>query len=300
MKPMRAEMIDLSACLARNNALLDGFLLDCLDSIDGGSRLVAAMRYSLMAGGKRLRPNLCLAASGAVGGDPQRALPLAAAIEMIHTYSLIHDDLPAMDDDELRRGQKTCHVAFDEATAILAGDALLTLAFQVLASMPANRPDIGLELIRVVASAAGPRGMVAGQMLDMQSEGRTLTVAEMQNLHALKTGAMIEAALVTGAIAGGGSRDQVEAVRAYGRAVGLAFQVVDDILNVEGDPAVMGKAAGTDRARRKNSYPALLGLEKSKEFAQNLVNSAVAALAGFGAEADALRAIARYVIERNK
>jgi geranylgeranyl diphosphate synthase type II len=142
--------------------------------------------------------------------------------------------------------------------------------------------------------------MVAGQMLDMQSEGRTLTVAEMQNLHALKTGAMIEAALVTGAIAGGGSRDQVEAVRAYGRAVGLAFQVVDDILNVEGDPAVMGKAAGTDRARRKNSYPALLGLEKSKEFAQNLVNSAVAALAGFGAEADALRAIARYVIERKK
>jgi geranylgeranyl diphosphate synthase type II len=191
-------------------------------------------------------------------------------------------------------------VAFDEATAILAGDALLTLAFQVLASMPASRPDFGLELIRIVASAAGPRGMVAGQMLDMQSEGRTLTGDEMQNLHALKTGAMIEAALVTGAIAGGGSRAQIEAVRAYGKAVGLAFQVVDDILNVEGDPAVMGKAAGTDRARRKNSYPALLGLEKSKEFAQNLMDSAVAALAGFGAEADALRAIARYVIERKK
>jgi geranylgeranyl diphosphate synthase type II len=300
MKSTQAEMVDLSACLARNNTLLDRFLSDCLDSIDSGSRLVAAMRYSLMAGGKRLRPNLCLAASAAVGGDPQRALPLAAAIEMIHTYSLIHDDLPAMDDDELRRGQKTCHVAFDEATAILAGDALLTLAFQVLASMPASRPDFGLELIRIVASAAGPRGMVAGQMLDMQSEGRTLTGDEMQNLHALKTGAMIEAALVTGAIAGGGSRAQIEAVRAYGKAVGLAFQVVDDILNVEGDPAVMGKAAGTDRARRKNSYPALLGLEKSKEFAQNLMDSAVAALAGFGAEADALRAIARYVIERKK
>jgi geranylgeranyl diphosphate synthase type II len=293
-------MFDLPAYLSRNNAFLDRFLAECLESLADGPRLADAMRYSLMAGGKRLRPSLCLAAGEAVGASPQKVLPIAGAIEMIHTYSLIHDDLPAMDDDDMRRGKKTCHVAFDEATAILAGDALLTLAFQVLASTQANRPQLALEVIRIIASAAGPRGMVQGQMLDMQSEGRTLTLQELQQLHALKTGAMIEAALVAGVIAGEGSSSQVDAVREYGKAIGLAFQIVDDILNVEGDPIIMGKAAGTDQSRRKNSFPALLGLEKSKEFAQNLVRSAVDALAGFGAEAEALRAIAAYVIERNK
>jgi geranylgeranyl diphosphate synthase type II len=157
-----------------------------------------------------------------------------------------------------------------------------------------------LEIIRIIASAAGPAGMVQGQMLDMQSEGQTLTSAELQALHALKTGAMIEAALVTGAMLGGGNTAQIDAIRDYGRAIGLAFQVMDDVLNVEGNPAVMGKAAGTDQVRRKNSYPALLSLEKSKEFAQNLIRTAGEALVGFEHEADALRAIARYVIERNK
>jgi len=293
-------MFDLNAYLSRNNALLERCLLAYLDSCAGGPRLMEAMRYSLMAGGKRLRPNLCLAASDAVDGNPEAVTPVACALEMIHTYSLIHDDLPAMDDDELRRGKPTCHLAFDEATAILAGDALLTLAFQVLASMKLKRPEQALEVIRLIASAAGPFGMVQGQMLDMQSEGQTLTCAELQNLHALKTGAMIEAALVSGAIAGGGNNAQVDAIRDYGQAIGLAFQVVDDILNVEGDPAVMGKAVGTDRVRRKNCYPALLGLEKSREFAQNLVRKAIAALAGFGFEAEALRAIAYYIIERKK
>lgn len=293
-------MFDLNAYLSRNNALLERCLLAYLDSCAGGPRLMEAMRYSLMAGGKRLRPNLCLAASDAVDGNPEAVTPVACALEMIHTYSLIHDDLPAMDDDELRRGKPTCHLAFDEATAILAGDALLTLAFQVLASMKLKRPEQALEVIRLIASAAGPFGMVQGQMLDMQSEGQTLTCAELQNLHALKTGAMIEAALVSGAIAGGGNNAQVDAIRDYGQAIGLAFQVVDDILNVEGDPAVMGKAVGTDRVRRKNCYPALLGLEKSREFAQNLVRKAIAALVGFGFEAEALRAIAYYIIERKK
>jgi geranylgeranyl diphosphate synthase type II len=293
-------MFDLNAYLSRNNALLERCLLAYLDSCAGGPRLMEAMRYSLMAGGKRLRPNLCLAASDAVDGNPEAVTPVACALEMIHTYSLIHDALPAMDDDELRRGKPTCHLAFDEATAILAGDALLTLAFQVLASMKLKRPEQALEVIRLIASAAGPFGMVQGQMLDMQSEGQTLTCAELQNLHALKTGAMIEAALVSGAIAGGGNNAQVDAIRYYGQAIGLAFQVVDDILNVEGDPAVMGKAVGTDRVRRKNCYPALLGLEKSREFAQNLVRKAIAALAGFGFEAEALRAIAYYIIERKK
>jgi geranylgeranyl diphosphate synthase type II len=293
-------MFDLNAYLSRNNALLERCLMAYLDSCAGGPRLMEAMRYSLMAGGKRLRPNLCLAASDAVDGNPEAVTPVACALEMIHTYSLIHDDLPAMDDDELRRGKPTCHLAFDEATAILAGDALLTLAFQVLASMKLKRPEQALEVIRLIASAAGPFGMVQGQMLDMQSEGQTLTCAELQNLHALKTGGMIEAALVSGAIAGGGNNAQVDAIRDYGQAIGLAFQVVDDILNVEGDPAVMGKAVGTDRVRRKNCYPALLGLEKSREFAQNLVRKAIAALAGFGFEAEALRAIAYYIIERKK
>jgi geranylgeranyl diphosphate synthase type II len=221
-------------------------------------------------------------------------------MEMIHTYSLIHDDLPAMDDDRVRRGKPTCHVAFDEATAILAGDALLTLAFQVLASMKTRRPKSALEVIRIIAAAAGPSGMVQGQMLDMQSEGRMLSLEDLRHLHALKTGAMIEAALAAGAIVAGGRPPQVEAIREYGRAIGLAFQVVDDILNVEGDPAVMGKAAGTDQVRRKNSFPSLWGLEKSREFAHNLIRAAAASLCDFGVEAEALRAIARYVIERNK
>jgi geranylgeranyl diphosphate synthase type II len=259
-----------------------------------------AMRYSIFAGGKRVRPVLCLAAAEACGGRVSAALPLACAVECIHTYSLIHDDLPAMDDDQVRRGKPTCHVAFDEATAILAGDALLTLAFQVLASMKTRRPQSALEIIRIIAVAAGPSGMVQGQMLDMQSEGRMLSLEDLRHLHGLKTGAMIEAALVAGAIVAGGSPPQVEAIREYGRAIGLAFQVVDDILNVEGDPAVMGKAAGTDQVRRKNSFPNLWGLEKSREFAHNLIRAAVASLRDFGVEAEALRAIARYVIERNK
>ncbi len=294
-------MFDLAAYLSQNNALLDRALSTYLDSLGSKGRLTDAMRHSLMAGGKRLRPNLCLASSQAAGASsPQMALPVACALEMIHTYSLIHDDLPAMDDDRLRRGRPTCHVAFDEATAILAGDALLTLAFEVAASMQTLHPEQRIEVVRLLAAAAGPLGMVQGQMLDMQSEGRSLALEELRGLHALKTGAMIEAALVSGAVVAGAACAQLDALRDYGRAIGLAFQVVDDILNVEGDPAVMGKAAGTDRARRKNSYPALLGLEKSKEFAHNLVRAAIQAIDGFGGEAEALRAIARYVVARKK
>jgi geranylgeranyl diphosphate synthase type II len=293
-------MFDLSAYLARNNERLDRELSSWLGRPEPGGRLADAMRYSLMAGGKRLRPNLCLAAAQAVGGNPDEAVAVACALEMIHTYSLIHDDLPGMDNDDLRRGKPTCHVAFDEPTAILTGDALLTMAFEVLASMPAGSPELRLEVMRIISTAAGPRGMVQGQMLDMLAEGAALSLADLERLHRLKTGALIEASLAAGALVGGGTSAQVEAVQIYGRSAGLAFQVTDDILNVEGDPAVMGKAAGTDRLRRKNSYPDLLGLEKSREFAQNLVQQAIQALAGFDAKADALRAIARYIIERRK
>jgi geranylgeranyl diphosphate synthase type II len=298
---MRSDMFDLPGYLARNNERIDRALSACLNRPEASGRLIEAMRYSLMAGGKRLRPNLCLAAAQAVGGNGDDALAVACALEMIHTYSLIHDDLPAMDDDDLRRGKPTCHIAFDEATAILAGDALLTMAFEVIASAGAGSPELPLEVIRIIAAAAGPAGMVQGQMLDMLAEGSTaLGLADLERLHRLKTGALIEASLAAGALAAGGTSAQVEAIRTYGKAAGLAFQVADDILNVEGDPAVMGKAVGTDRLRRKNSYPHLLGLEKSREFAQNLVREAIEALAGFDSKADALRAIARYIIERKK
>ena len=293
-------MFDLPAYLARNNERIHRALNRLLPPHEPDGRLLAAMRYSLMAGGKRLRPNLCLAAAEAVGDAAEDALTAACALEVIHTYSLIHDDLPAMDDDELRRGKPTCHIAFDEATAILAGDALLTMAFETLASLPGCRPERCVEVTRIVAVAAGGRGMVQGQMLDMLSQGAALSLEQLEHLQSLKTGALIEASLAVGAILAGGSPAQIEAVRAFGRGVGLAFQVVDDILNIEGDPSIMGKAVGTDQLRRKNSYPGLLGLAKSKEFAQNLVHQAIEAIAEFDAKADALRAIAGYVLERHK
>ena len=293
-------MFDLPAYLERNNARIRHALDRLLSPAGPGGRLSEAMRYSLMAGGKRLRPNLCLAAVEAVGGNAEDALTPACALEMIHTYSLIHDDLPAMDDDELRRGKPTCHIAFDEATAILAGDALLTMAFEILASMPGCRPERCVEVTRIVAAAAGSCGMVQGQMLDMLSQGAALSLEQLEHLHSLKTGAMIEASLAVGGLLAGGNPLQIEALRAFGRRVGLAFQVVDDILNIEGDPAVMGKAAGTDQLRRKNSYPGLLGLAKSREFAQNLVHQAIEAIDEFGDRAEALRAIACYVLERHK
>ncbi|RPJ72300.1 MAG: polyprenyl synthetase family protein [Desulfobacteraceae bacterium] len=292
-------MFDLAAYLARNNAAVESALARFLPPAQG-NRLTAAMRYSLMAGGKRIRPNFCIAASEAAGGTAEAALAPACALEMIHTYSLIHDDLPGMDDDDLRRGQPTCHKAFDEATAILAGDALLTLAFEVLATMDVGSRAARLEVIRLIAAAAGFQGMVLGQMLDMRSEGRTLPIDELQFLHGRKTGDMIQAALISGALIAGGAETQIHQLTAYGRAVGLAFQVVDDILNVEGDPAVMGKASGTDTLRRKNSYPEILGLEKSKEFADNLKTQAIATLAEFDRRADPLRAIAAYVVERRR
>jgi geranylgeranyl diphosphate synthase type II len=293
-------IFDLPAYLERNNARIDQALDGFLPPVARAGRLAEAMRYSVMAGGKRLRPNLCLAAAEAVGGNSGDAMAAACALEMIHTYSLIHDDLPAMDNDRLRRGRPTCHIAFDEATAILAGDALLTLAFEIVAVHSPGPVVRRAEVVRLLAGAAGPAGMVGGQMLDMLSEGRALDQAELEDLHRLKTGALIEASLACGAVLAGGSGAQLETLRTYGRLVGLAFQVTDDILNVEGDPSVMGKAAGTDVRRNKSCYPGILGLVKSKEFAQNLVQQAVSSLTGFDSGAAPLRAIARYVVERKK
>ena len=265
-------------------------------------RVLEAMRYSLMAGGKRLRPVLCIAAAEIVGGDGSEALSVACALEMIHTYSLIHDDLPAMDDDELRRGRPTCHVAFDEATAILAGDGLLTSAFELLATSIENSrsPKAMIANLKEITQAAGCTGMIAGQMQDMKAEGQQLTTDQLETIHMLKTGAMIRASVRCGARIGGASEHQMQALTIYAEHLGLAFQVTDDILNVEGDPAEMGKAAGTDNARRKNAYPALLGLENSKLLVQQLIDNALNELNIFNRQNGPLTAIAQYVITRKR
>jgi len=216
---------------------------------------------------------------------------------------LIHDDLPAMDDDQLRRGKPTCHVAFDEATAILAGDALLTLAFQILSSVEISNPEHALawlQVIRTLADAAGYCGMIQGQMLDISSEGRNLSMDELESMHQLKTGALITASLRCGAIIGSADKDQQAALQAYAGNIGLAFQVADDILNVEGDPELLGKAVGTDQLREKSTYPSILGLNESKQLAKKLVRNALQAIENFDKRSDALRAIATYIIERRR
>ena len=268
------------------------------------NQLLSAMHYSTMAGGKRIRPILCLSAAGAVGNTAEsEILALACALEYIHTYSLIHDDLPAMDDDDLRRGNPTCHVRFDEATAVLAGDALLTFAFELLADLGCQNASKSLrylQIIRLVADAAGHKGMVKGQMLDLLNEGKTITLDGLKNIHRLKTGALIRASVVSGAMAADVDSDKINELTVYADNIGLAFQVMDDILNIEGDPELMGKSVGTDLERDKCTYPALMGIEKSKTFAGELVNNALHAIGHFDNKADPLRAIATYIINRNK
>ena len=297
------KMFDLKAYLANRAQRINQALEAILKTADEPDRLLQAMSYALMAGGKRIRPILCLAAAETIDGDPQEVMPAACALEMIHTYSLIHDDLPAMDDDDMRRGQPTCHKAFDEATAILAGDALLTLAFQMLSSIAINKAeqaDKWLRVIQLISHAAGYCGMIQGQMLDMASEKKQLSLAELKSMHRLKTGALIEASVRCGAELAGVNSTQIQMLERYAQNIGLAFQVTDDILNVEGDPEIMGKAVGTDEQRHKTTYPALLGLTESKEFADQLVDTALAALDAFDQKAEPLRAIARYIRRRNR
>ncbi len=296
-------MFELSSYIENKNRQINFALAKILQDSQFSEPIIEAMEYSLMAGGKRIRPVLCLAATEAVGGKPQIALPAACALEIVHTYSLIHDDLPAMDNDDLRRGKPTCHVAFDEATAILAGDALLTLAFQILSSVQfteENQAADWLSVIRIISTAAGYQGMIRGQMLDMAAEGRILTVDELKSMHALKTGALIEASLLCGALLAGAETRQMKMLKTYAQKIGLAFQVTDDILNVEGNPKIMGKAVGTDELRKKSTYPAILGLETSRQFAKNLVDKALQALEVFDKKADPLRALASYIIERKR
>ncbi|MDM8554560.1 polyprenyl synthetase family protein [Desulfococcaceae bacterium HSG7] len=296
-------MSDLKIYLAAQRQKVNTALEATLVKNDKSPRIVKAMHYSLMAGGKRLRPILCLAAAEAVGGDSENAIPAACALEMLHTYSLIHDDLPAMDDDKLRRGKPTCHVAFDEATAILAGDGLLTLAFEIMAKAASNSADNvrpWLKVIQLIAAGIGYQGMIEGQIRDIASENTKLTQTELEAMHTLKTGALIEASTCAGAILGGGMSEQIEQLKIYARHIGLAFQVTDDILNVEGDPELLGKAVGTDMERHKNTYPALSGLAASKTFSHELIDKALQAIESFSNKAEPLRDIARYIIARNR
>lgn len=298
-------MFELSPYLVSKRSQINAYLDRCFQAAPASGRLIDAMRYSLMAGGKRLRPVLCVAGAEAVGGRAENVLPAACALEMIHTYSLIHDDLPAMDNDDLRRGKPTCHVQFDEATAILAGDALLTMAFQILSD--AEFIDIDgcqaatwLKVIQRISRAAGCWGMVDGQMRDIAAENNSLSQPELEQLHALKTGALIEAAVYCGAVLGNGSAEQIVQLETYAGCIGLAFQVKDDVLNVEGDPALLGKGVGTDELLQKSTYPSIMGLQASKDFARRLIEKALLALEPFDHRSDPLRAIANYIIERKR
>lgn len=261
-----------------------------------------SMRYSIFAGGKRIRPMLMAAACEAVGGKTEDILPAAAAIEMIHSYSLIHDDLPAMDDDDLRRGKPTNHKVYGEAIAILAGDGLLTEAFillsnpQVLRQVPATAR---LEIIHQLSRAAGSLGMVGGQVVDMESEGQKIDLPTLEYIHTHKTGALILAAIEIGAIIGGADDRQRRALHRYGEAAGLAFQVADDILDIVADQSLLGKEVGSDQERGKATYPALLGLEGARQRARDLRDMAFDALEPFGEEARPLREIATYIIDRS-
>lgn len=295
-------MFELKYYLKEKKQLVNDALEKILQDSQNSEPIVKAMKYSLMGGGKRIRPVLCLAAAEAIGGKPEGVLTAACAMEMIHTYSLIHDDLPAMDDDDLRRGKATCHIAFNEATAVLAGDALLTLAFQVLSSvgLDGDQDAKWLEVVRIISIAAGYQGMIQGQMLDMASEGRKLAIDELRKMHSLKTGALIGASLQSGALLAGAKPQQIDSLKIYARNIGLAFQVTDDILNVEGNPETLGKAVGSDELRDKSTYPAVLGLDSSKQFAKNLFDKALHALESFDKKADPLRSIAAYIIKRKR
>ncbi len=264
------------------------------------ARLFEAMRYSLLDGGKRLRPILALASCEAVGGTVDDAMNYACALEMIHTYSLIHDDLPCMDNDDLRHGKPTNHKVHGDAIATLAGDALVTDAFAAVARLPfaKEHPEVVLEVIAELSDAAGSRGMVSGQVIDLLGEGRTMNLEQLEYLHSKKTGALFLASVIGGARLGGASSLQLDSLSKYARALGLCFQVVDDLLDVEASTEQMGKRTNKDEAAGKNTYPGLLGMEESRALARHLESRAQAALSSFDHRAEPLRAIASFVVER--
>ncbi|KAB8190488.1 geranyl transferase [Lysobacter maris] len=287
---------------ARWRARADAALARCLPDPDAAPRrLHAAMRHAVLLGGKRMRPMLVYASGELCGAAPETLDAPAAAIELIHAYSLVHDDLPCMDDDALRRGQPTVHVAFDEATAVLAGDALQTRAYELLADAPV--PDATrVALFRVLAGASGAAGMCGGQALDLDAtgNGHAMSVQALKRLHALKTGALIRAAVRMGALCGGAEREQTEALDRFADAMGLAFQVRDDILDIESDSTTLGKTAGKDLVQAKATFPALIGMVASRCLLSDLATTMDAALSDFGESASALGALGRLAIERDR
>jgi geranylgeranyl diphosphate synthase type II len=293
--------VDLKAYLRDKRALVDDALKTVFPEPEGpAADVVRAMTYSLFAGGKRLRPILCIGGAEAVGKEGKAVLPFACGLELIHTYSLIHDDLPVMDNDDLRRGKPTSHKVFGDAVALLAGDGLLTEAFRLMAATRGVDPGSLLKVIQRVGSAAGYQGMVGGQVADIQSEGKPADRALVDFIHSRKTGALIHASVTSGAILAGANESQVNAVSSYGEKIGLAFQIADDILDVEGDSRTMGKGVGGDAKKKKLTFPAAVGLGKAKEMQSRLVKEAVDALKAFDEKADPLRSIAVYIIERKK
>lgn len=290
---------EMKQLLKERGAQVEAWLAGCLDGRDLPPRLRDSMLYSLQAGGKRLRPVLCMSTAAMCGLEPERVLPFAGAIEMVHTYSLIHDDLPAMDDDDLRRGKPSNHKAFDEATAILAGDGLLTDAFFVMSGLDLPAPCV-LAALREFALAAGSSGMVGGQEWDMIFTGmESISLDQLRLMHAMKTGAILRASCVCGAMLAGADAAALKAIGDFGAALGVAFQIADDILDVVSDTETLGKPAGSDEEQGKNTYPKLVGLDKSRELARGYADSAQAALARFdGREAAFLAALADYTVNR--
>ena len=290
----------LAAALARVATEVEAALEDLLPPVEGAeARLIEAMRYASLGGGKRLRAFLAMETAALFSVDRRCAARVGAAIEMVHAYSLVHDDLPAMDDDDLRRGKPSCHRAFDEATAILAGDALQTRAFEVLAEADTHsNPEARCELVAALALAAGARGMVGGQMIDMVSEGQALNAEQITRLHALKTGRLIQVSAEAGAILGRAASAQRHLLAAYGRDLGAAFQIADDLLDATGTTEETGKPAGKDEAAGKATLVSVLGVERARAQAEALADQAARHLECFGAKADLLRDLAGYVVSR--
>ena len=290
----------LDKYLASRSALVDKALDRFLPKASTRPATIhKAMRYSLFAGGKRLRPILCLAAAEACGGEIARALPMACAVECIHTYSLIHDDLPCMDDDDMRRGRPTCHKVFGEGIAVLAGDALLTIAFEILSKAEASRRYDVSDLIHELAVAAGSRWLIAGQVLDLEGEGKKISPRDLQFIHRSKTAALLTASIRLGAMSANASESKLAALTDFGQSLGLAFQVIDDILDMTQTSEKLGKSAGKDVAAQKATYPAVFGLERSRAEAQRLTNRARAAIEPFGKKAEALVVLADYLLRRD-
>lgn len=293
-------MSDLKAYLNERSTLVDAALERAIPSAETSPATIhKAMRHSIFAGGKRLRPILCLAAAEACGGSVEAAMPVACAVECLHTYSLIHDDLPCMDDDDFRRGVPTCHKVYGDAVAVLAGDALQALAFELTARTPENAAYTAKDYILELAVTAGSLHLIGGQVMDLEGEGKRLPLADLRYVHESKTAALLTTSLKLGAMSAGASTEQLAAIHRFGWNIGLAFQVIDDILDVTQTSEKLGKSAGKDLATEKSTYPALLGLEASRAEAHRLTDEAMAALAAFGSKGERLHQMAEYLVGRD-